>query len=177
MFLTLSTPLHSSQLNSLSHQIRDQQRIVSLQKRGERRIEELMGDVQKLEAERIKMAELSRQFELGFAGIKRDLGRKIEECEDLPQPQSGSPGGLLLPEDDCAEREKGLGSKMAMELEIERLKNEMMSERKKNQELAEVNLQLVSELRNVKKAKTVRMVKMKARKLVEVPPPPPSSAC
>mmetsp|Transcript_20322 Transcript_20322/g.40662 ORF Transcript_20322/g.40662 Transcript_20322/m.40662 type:complete len:599 (-) Transcript_20322:63-1859(-) len=157
-----------SELNSLSNQIRDQQRIVSLQKRGERRIEELVGEVEKMEAERIKYAELSRQFELGFAGIKRDLGRQIEECQNLPQPQSGSPGGVLSTE----QANGGGGKMMVMELELERLRNEMRVERRKNQELAEVNLQLVSELKEVKKAKTVRMVKMKARKLVEVPPPP-----
>ena len=121
-----------------------------------------------MEAERIKYAELSRQFELGFAGIKRDLGRQIEECQNLPQPQSGSPGGVLSTE----QANGGGGKMMAMELELERLRNEMRVERRKNQELAEVNLQLVSELKEVKKAKTVRMVKMKARKLVEVPPPP-----
>lgn len=44
-----------------------------------------------------------------------------------------------------------------------------------NAELAEVNLHLVSEMKTVKKAKTVRMIKMKARQLVEVPPPPPQN--
>jgi cell division septum initiation protein DivIVA len=132
-----------------------------------------MGEVEKMEAERMKLAELSRQFELGFAGIKRDLGRQIEECQNLPQPQSGSPGGVLSTE----QAHGGVGGKMmAMELELERLRSEMRVERRKNQELAEVNLQLVNELKDVKKAKTVRMVKMKARKLVEVPPPPPTQA-
>ena len=57
--------------------------------------------------------------------------------------------------------------------EIEQLRKEVAMERRKNQELAEVNLHLVSEMKDVKKAKTVRMIKMKARQLVEVPPPPP----
>eukprot|EP00519_Triparma_laevis_P009573 CAMPEP_0182497188 /NCGR_PEP_ID=MMETSP1321-20130603/5721_1 /TAXON_ID=91990 /ORGANISM="Bolidomonas sp., Strain RCC1657" /LENGTH=827 /DNA_ID=CAMNT_0024701003 /DNA_START=89 /DNA_END=2572 /DNA_ORIENTATION=- len=163
-----------NELNSLSHQIRDQQRIVSLQKQSVRRIEELSAEIKKMDAERIKLTELSKQFEKGFEGIKRDLNKRIDDYGDDPQPQSGSP---CAPQHapsryDNKENKENVGPLLGMS-EIEQLRKEVAMERRKNQELAEVNLHLVSEMKDVKKAKTVRMIKMKARQLVEVPPPPP----
>ncbi|GMH79136.1 hypothetical protein TL16_g08043 [Triparma laevis f. inornata] len=124
-----------NELNSLSHQIRDQQRIVSLQKQSVRRIEELSAEIKKMDAERIKLTELSRQFEKGFEGIKRDLNKQIEEWRDDPQPQSGSPCAPQHAPQHAPSRyenKENVGPVLGLS-EIEQLRKEVAMERKKNQ--------------------------------------------
>ena len=138
--LERSLEMAENELRSLSHQIKDQQRIVQLQKASARRIAELEDEVERMEGLKVKCENDAKELERAF-----EEERRVE-----PQPQSGSPGV----EQNSKERRRGWDGEGGGDKEnhgdegsgeIKELKRQLGIEKRKNGELTESNLRLIKE--------------------------------
>jgi hypothetical protein len=170
--LERSLEMAENELRSLSHQIKDQQRIVQLQKASARRIAELEDEVKRMEELKEKCEKDAEEWERAFE----------EERRDEPQPQSGSPGM------EKGEEERRMGWKGVVEDKenrgevgeemkaIKELKRLLIIEKRKNGELTESNLRLIKEATDAKQGRRGGgggKVRLRRTQLKEVLPPPP----
>ncbi len=170
------------ELISLSHQIRDQQRIVALQKQSVARISELRQEIEGMLKQKKELSAASEKLEADYVEARKAILAGVV----LPQPQGGEVSPLKDGSNGADDKENGgAGGPQSNSS----LKKQLELEKKRSEELLGINMKLLQDLkflsakekeRELERVGSAgsegrRRVVVNKKRLVEVPPPPPGA--